>query len=333
LPHEGGDGEPPPPPSPKTRVEALKEREREFKIEWPNVIRIEHVFRPVLTLDLHRVPLLTLSERDIVTTAELAAILGGKPDLRNLTEIQLQNIAHQFRFQKIVFEAARDVFEQMKPTWPGNKEMLLAQVIRIVEKVLRSDRIAFSQPLFSQDPVRRRILLTLTMSKIVNHIWNAIKFDEESSQSRELVFDQYRPIASTADMQPWWTGRPNDHTRRSHINVCVHDGTWESAEAYHLDHSDHVQAWAKNDHLGFEVLYTYNGTVHKFRPDFLIRMSNGVHLVLEVKGQDDEEQRTKRRYLDEWVKAVNQNGEFGSWAADVSHDPSDIANILQRQIT
>ncbi len=333
LPHEGGDGEPPPPPSPKTRVEALKEREREFKIEWPNVIRIEHVFRPVLTLDLQRVPVLTLSERDIVTTAELAAILGGKPDLRNLTEIQLQNIAHQFRFQKIVFEAARDVFEQMKPSWPGNKEMLLAQVIRVVEKVLRSDRIAFSQPLFSQDPVRRRILLTLTMSKIVNHIWNAIKFDEENSQSRELVFDQYRPIASTVDMQPWWTGRPNDHTRRSHINVCVHDGTWESAEAYHIDHSDHVQAWAKNDHLGFEVLYTYNGTVHKFRPDFLIRLTNGMHLVLEVKGQDDEEQRTKRRYLDEWVKAVNQNGEFGRWASDVSHDPGDIANILLRHIT
>ncbi|MEX2171413.1 MAG: DEAD/DEAH box helicase family protein [Pirellulales bacterium] len=330
LPHEGGDGEAPPPPSPKSRVEALPEREREFKIQWPNVIRIEHVFRPTLKLDLEKVLVLSLSESDIVTTAELAAILGGKPDLRNLTEIQLQKIGEQFRFQKIVFETARDVFEQMKPNWQGNKEVLLAQVIKIVERVLSSDRIAFSQPLFSQDLVRRRILLTLTMSKIVNHIWNAIKFDEENSQSLDLVFDQYRPIASTGDMQPWYTGRPNDHTRRSHINVCVHDGTWESAEAYRLDHSNHVQAWAKNDHLGFEVLYTYNGTVHKFRPDFLIRLTNGTQLVLEVKGQDSEEQRTKRRFLAEWVKAVNQHGEFGHWASDVSLSVDDLETVLKR---
>jgi type III restriction enzyme len=331
VPHEGDDdGAPPPPESPKTRVEPLREREKDYKIAWPNVIRIEHVFRPTLILDTANLPVLTLSENDIVTSAELAAILGGMPDLRNLTEIQLRQIGEQFRFQKIVFETARDVFEQIKPTWPGNKEVLLAQVIRIVERVLRSDRIAFSRPLLRQDPVRRRILLTLTMTPIVNHIWQAIRFDEENTIALEPVFDQYRPIASTGDMQSWYTGRPNDYTRRSHINVCVYDSTWESSEAYALDHSDYVQSWAKNDHLGFEVLYTYNGAVHKFRPDFLVRLHNGIQLVLEVKGQDSDEQITKRRFLDEWVRAVNQHGEFGNWAWDVSRDPSDVTDILAK---
>jgi len=113
VPYEGGDDGPPPPPQPpKTRVEPLREREKEFKIAWPNVIRVEHVFRPTLKLNPADLPLLTLSENDIVTTAELAAILGGVPDWRHLTEIQLRLIGEQSRFQKIVFETARDVYVQ-----------------------------------------------------------------------------------------------------------------------------------------------------------------------------------------------------------------------------
>lgn len=52
LPHEGGGDEPPPPPpAPKTRVEAVAER-KQYEIAWPNVIRIDHEYRPTLTLDL-----------------------------------------------------------------------------------------------------------------------------------------------------------------------------------------------------------------------------------------------------------------------------------------
>ena len=35
-------------------------------------------------------------------------------------------------------------------------------------------------------------------------------------------------------------------------------------------------------------------------------------LILETKGQDTEQDRVKRRYLDEWVQAVNQQGGFGA---------------------
>ena len=54
-----------------------------------------------------------------------------------------------------------------------------------------------------------------------------------------------------------------------------------------LDRSDekNVISWVKNDHLGFEVLYIFRGVVKKYRPDFLIRLANGVTFVPEVKGQ------------------------------------------------
>ena len=51
---------------------------------------------------------------------------------------------------------------------------------------------------------------------------------------------------------------------RSHINCCVYDSTWEASDAFVLDHADEVSAWAKNDHLGFEIIYIYRGVVRKY---------------------------------------------------------------------
>ena len=106
--------------------------------------------------------------------------------------------------------------------------------------------------------------------------------------------------------------------RWPHISHCVFDSRWEASEAFELDRNEHVAAWAKNDHLGFEVLYTYKGVVHKFRPDFLIRLVNNLMLILEVKGQDTLQDQSKREFLDEWLQAVNQHGGFGCWARALS---------------
>ena len=132
-------------------------------------------------------------------------------------------------------------------------------------------------------------------------------------------------------MRPWYTGKPCKDAKRSHINRCVYDGTWESSDAFQLDHNDNVQAWAKNDHLGFEVLYIYQGIVHKYRPDFLVRLKNRTMLVLETKGQDTDQDKTKREFLNEWVRAVNEHGSFGKWDWGVSFRPLQIAQILEEK--
>jgi len=54
-------------------------------------------------------------------------------------------------------------------------------------------------------------------------------------------------------------------------------------------------------------------------------------LVLETKGKDTEQDRVKRRYLDEWIEAVNNHGGFGRWRADVALHPGQIKDILIRQ--
>ena len=329
LPHEGGGDEPPPPPTTgKTRIEALPDRKK-YEIFWPNVLRIDHEYRPTLSLNMDTVKPLRLDAYESPTNAQMAPIIEGKPDVTKLSEIDLRNLADRFRMQKIIFAAAGDIYEQMKLTWKGNREYLLAQVIRLVERYIESDKLRIDPEIFNSDDLRRRILIALHMPTIAEHLKQAIRFD--NTESLVPIFDTERPIRATGDMLPWYTSKPCEHVNRSHINMCVFDSRWEASEAFELDKSPHVAAWVKNDHLGFEITYSFRGVIRKFRPDYLVRLANGTTLILEVKGQDNQEQQTKREFLAEWVRAVNGHGGFGVWAADVSRYPSDIHEILQRQ--
>ena len=327
LPHEGGGDTPPPPPEPKTAIEPVAAKAA-YEISWPNIIRIDHNYRPRLSLDWGKAAVLELDASATAKIAEIAPIVEGKPDVTKIKAIDLENLAREFRTQKIIFETARDVHDQMKQNWRGGRAFLLAQLVRLVEQFIRSDRISITPALFLHDDLMRRLIITLNMTKVVQHIWEAIRF--ENTKSLEPVFDRDRPIRSTGDMMTWYTGKPCEHTARSHINFCVYDSTWEASEAFALDHSPAVAAWVKNDHLGFEVFYVYRGVVRKYRPDFLIRLRSGGMLVLETKGEDSDQNRTKRRFLDEWVNAVNAHGGFGRWSWDVSLSTSDIQDILAK---
>jgi type III restriction enzyme len=325
LPHESGHDGPPQPTTPKTAVEPDAGKS-EFEIRWPNVVRIDRLYQPILNLDWSQVSRLQLNAAQTSQVAEIAPVLDGKPDVTSINRIELERLASEFRTQRIIFETARDVFDQMKHTWQGSRELLLAQLAMIVEQFIRSDRIDISPHQFYQDELRRRLIITLNMSRVVQHIWEAVK--QEATEKLIPVFDRDHPIRSTADMHTWFTGKPCERTRKSHINVCVYDSTWEASDAFLLDESDQVAAWVKNDHLGFEILYVYRGVIRKYRPDFLVRLANGEMLVLETKGQESEQDKVKLNYLDEWTKAINAHGGFGRWSWAVVSKPGEVRDVL-----
>jgi type III restriction enzyme len=66
----------------------------------------------------------------------------------------------------------------------------------------------------------------------------------------------------------------------------------------------------------------------KYRPDFLVRLTSGTTLVLEVKGQDSPQNQAKRAALHEWVHAVTEHGGFGKWTWGVSKSPSDVLDVV-----
>ena len=339
LPHEGegvgsGDGIPPPPPTPKTRVH-VEEDKRQFEITWPNVLRINHTYTPKLKIDLARVQELQLNPEDTPLKAELAQIIEGKPDVtKNLKIIDLsskdiEKLLTTLRRQRLIFEAARDVFDQMQPSWHGSKEYLISQLIKIVEEFIDSDKIVIQSEAYRED-LKKRLLILLNLNKIVQHLFSAIR--AENTEKLVPIFDKEVPIKSTSKMATWYTSRPCELADKSHISHVVYDSAWEASEAFELEHNNDILSWAKNDHLGFVISYLYKGVVHSFYPDFLIKLSNSKMLVLEVKGIDDEKNRTKRTALKEWINAVNSDGRFGKWESDVSFRPSDIKDIIQRHL-
>lgn len=327
LPHEGGeDGPPPPPPPAKTRIEPVKEKVQ-HEITFPNVIRIDHVYRPTILLDMERVKPIELDPYQTITSAELAAMIAGKPNPAALSEIEISKIAQETRLQTIIFKMASTIYNsEKKPDWKGSKELFLGQLVRVIDNFIQSNKIVIKNALFHQDEIKRRVLILLNMNKIIQHIWNEIR--AENTEKLTPVFDSENPIRSTADVRTWYTSKPCEWAEKSHISHCVYDSSWEASEAYMLDKLEAVESFVKNDHLGFRILYNYKGVIRKFYPDFIIHLQNGDYLILEIKGQDDEQNRTKRAFLDEWVKAINEHGGFGNWQWQVSFHPSDLEKIL-----
>lgn len=339
LPHEGEGvgsegGIPPPPSTPKTRVH-VDEDKKEYEIIWPNVLRIDHTYTPKLTINISNVTPLELNPEDTPLKAELAQIIEGKPDTtKKLKIIDLSNeqmvvLLTSLRKQKLIFEAARDVYDQIQPAWSGDKGYLIAQIIRIVETFLDSDKLVIQSESYRED-LKKRLLILLNLNKIVQHVFGAIR--AENTEKLVPIFDREMPLKSTGKMITWYTSKRCELTNKSHISHVVFDSAWEASESYELENNDSVLSWAKNDHLGFVISYLYRGIIHSYYPDFLIKLSNGKMLILEVKGVDDDKNRIKRVALKEWIDAINTDGRFGVWEYDVSFRPSDIKDIIKRHL-
>ncbi len=328
LPHEGGDGPPPPPPKPKTKIEPIKEKSK-HEITWPNILRIDHVYKPILSLNWDNVKTLEIDPYESITEAVLAAIISGKPNQAVKAAIGLEKIAEDTRVQTIVFRIASTIYNSEKrPDWKGSKEIFLAQVVMLVEEFIQSDKITIKHDLFHQDDSKKKILMILNMNKIIQHIWSEIR--AENTEKLTPVFDKENPIKSTSGVRTWYTSKPCEWVEKSHISHCVYDSGWEAAEAYFLEKSGLVKSFVKNDHLGFAILYNHKGVIRKYYPDFIIRLANGEFMILETKGKDSQQNQTKREYLNEWVKAVNEQGGFGKWHWDVSFEPSDVESKIKK---
>jgi len=325
LPHEGTTDTPPPPTTPRTRVEPDPNK-IQFQISWPNVLKIERTYYPILTIDWNKVQTLQIRP-EVAKIVEMAQVIDGKPATDKTTDIDLEKLGMNLRTQTLIFKTAKEVFELFKPEWKGNKVYLLFQLVKIVEEFIKSQKIKVINVL-EDDELKKRLTIVLNMNKIVQHVFNEIK--PLNTEKRKLVLNEEKKISSTSDMSPWYTKKKNERTKRSHVSHAVHDSSWEANVTFELDRNDNVVAWVKNDHLPFKIPYIFGGVFRDFYPDYIIRLQNGITLVLEVKGIDSQEQKTKREALDEWIKAVNEDGNFGTWAWDVTFDPTAIKPIIAK---
>lgn len=94
-----------------------------------------------------------------------------------------------------------------------------------------------------------------------------------------------------------------------------------------------MDAFVKNQSLGFAIPYLYNGEAHDYIPDFIVRLKTDppIHLILETKGFDPL-QGVKAQAAQRWVDAVNADGTYGRWAYAVARKPEEVRKRVEETL-
>ncbi|MBM3242282.1 hypothetical protein FJZ31_38935 [Candidatus Poribacteria bacterium] len=328
----------PQPVKESTLVQSLKEREAEFKIEFPRVegfvfevkqkIKAQFSEHDKLTVEPSKEP------TEVIVRPQVGYKIGTPTSLgpgETVTQTR-QEFYDSVRRQCIEYEIARRVTNALvggsgqDSKGPFNRQarhLLFPQVLRVARRYL-NEQVEYG------DSDRREVGLEKYVQFIVERLCAAIEPDDAHGEIPLLPrIERFRPKGSTSEVL-FRTVRPCKGTRKSHVSHVVLDTTtWESSVAFHLETSPYVQAYVKNDHLDFVIPYDYQRQRHNYLPDFLVRLVNGVMLILEVKGYEDEQDRAKYSAIRRWVSAVKHWGEMGRWKFEVCKEPTAVTQLLR----
>jgi type III restriction enzyme len=115
----------------------------------------------------------------------------------------------------------------------------------------------------------------------------------------KLWIVQHQPVVkklATGDMLPWYIGKPCEHVNHSQINMAIFDSRGEASEALSLTAA---RSWL----LGARTItWALRSSLHSgasFASSTRTTWSDSQMLVLEMKGQDNQELQTKREFLSE----------------------------------
>ena len=135
------------------------------------------------------------------------------------------------------------------------------------------------------------------------------------------VTNRYQPYVTTAGVDEHTT-RPVVDLAKSHLSGAIIRSDDERRAIEILEDLDEVEFFAPNSRrVGMTVPYRFDDAPHRYEPDFVVRLTGGTTVVLEIKGvagliHGDDENRVeaKRAATDKWITAVNNAGRDGRWA-------------------
>lgn len=328
LPAESSESTSGAPPKPTTQIYSIPEREN-LSINVPNVIRVERIMSNMLDMNLEDIEPLIIDTKDTTISADMTAFVSGKMYMKDLTTIDLKSLDEQCRLQTIVMQIAARTFDA-DPEWRNKctKFGVLGQIIQSVNHFIDSTKLQFiPESMNKKDSLERRAATMLNLNTIVQHIRKHINI--KNTERLDVLLDDSRKYISTVDTATWFTTKRCEYTHKSQISHCVFDSDFEALDMWRLENNQHIIAYVKNDHFGFEVPYYYAKGYHIYRPDFVIRLDNDHNLIYETKGIKDERAIVKFNALKEWVSAVNSNGTLGKWHCAITSSTADLDGIIE----
>ena len=124
---------------------------------------------------------------------------------------------------------------------------------------------------------------------------------------------------------------------KSVFNRIIGDGGFELEFAGFLDKCADVKSFAKNDlAVNFRLDYVKaDGDISNYYPDFIVKLTDGQVVIVETKGQKEEDLKQKMIRLRQWCQDVS--GQSGGAQYDFAyvdqasferHRPKSFADLL-----
>lgn len=141
--------------------------------------------------------------------------------------------------------------------------------------------------------------------------------------SRYVEFDTTKPVWKTAP-------------EKCHVSHCTADSNWEHKMAETCEAMEEVEAYVKNQGLGFAIPYAHEGAERQYFPDYIVRWrqpgaGEPLNLIVEVSGERKKDKVARvTTARDLWVPAINNCGQFGRWAFAEITDPWDAGAAMRR---
>jgi len=305
-------------PKPQTLVQALRER-RELEITFPRVVGYISDARFRITADVASIPRLEVTPSVEPTVVKVGAKGEGKGAVHDRAAFYGEH-----RLARTIFDLAASITDHLKFGDERGRRIMFPQVLGIVRAYVntRIDFIGVVQP----EEIGLGVYRTTIESRLIAAIRPA---DEEGEQPLLPVLNDMAGIGST-DISPFLTVKTCIPTTKSHLSHAVIDSGWEGQVANALDESPKVHSWVKNLRLGLEVPYQHQGKPHQFVPDFVAVLRGKAggpsdeHLMIEVKGLEREQDRSKDAGAARWIAAVNHWGRLGHWRYVKLRSPHDL---------
>lgn len=313
----------PKPPKASTRVRALEDRIA-CELTFPRVLGYRYDLPGErLTAIFTEDSRFSVSTADLPTRTDVASIVG------ETVRHELYGLKSK-RLQEVDFALARLVLDQYLRDAEGNPRPWLFPQLLAIARRWREECVTFKDDTFPQE-----LLLSELSHEAAGRIYRAIVQAESGPASLLPILRPYDTVGSTRYVD-FDTTRDvyRTHRERCHISHVVCDtGSWEQKMAQVLEDMPEVRCYAKNHNLGFTIPYTMNGEERQYTPDFIVRMMDGLNLILEVSGEPRKDKAVKvatARTL--WAPAVNNHGGFGRWGFLEISDPWDAAHTLHEAL-
>jgi type III restriction enzyme len=318
-------------PQERHHVKALPQK-AQFEIKYPRVEGYVQAIRNRISVDWESTPSVTLDPMNIPPEVEMKATLPnnrGRYSLIGpgaLERVDLNPYRSGRRLQELTFELAKDLTRDYtsQPSCQVPAHALFPQIVRIVEKYLKSKVV----PIPPAD--RLDVFLSPYYGWVIERLIEAIQPDVSEGECPEVPrYESSRGPGSTTDVD-FWTSKEVREVVKCHLNYVVADTKkWEQSAAYVIDTNTRVEAFVKNMGLGFAIPYLYNGQMHDYDPDFIVRFKDMLdfHLILETKGFDPLAEIKAQAAL-RWVNAVNSDGRYGRWEYAMAKKPEEVKKTI-----